>query len=82
MLSLLLIHRGVVVPLDEIIDALWEESPPANGRNAVQVVASRLRSVVGAETVFSAGGGYGMRVAPGSSTLPSSRRCSRAAAAS
>ena len=62
LLCLLLIHRGAVVPVDAVIDALWEDAPTANARNAVHVVVSRLRAALGAELVFSAGGGYGVRI--------------------
>ena len=64
LLCLLLVHRGAVVPADVIVDALWEASPPRNARNAVQVVASRLRARVG-DAVFTEAGGYGVRLAPG-----------------
>jgi DNA-binding SARP family transcriptional activator len=65
LLCLLLIHRGQVVPFDAIVDALWAEAPPANARNALQIAASRLRAAIGAETITARGGGYGIRIEPG-----------------
>jgi DNA-binding SARP family transcriptional activator len=63
LLALLLVHRGEVVHLDRVVDELWEGDGPQNARNAVHVVASRLRAALGDELVRSEGGGY--RLAPG-----------------
>ena len=61
---LLLIERGAVVPLERIVDSVWAEAPPANARNAVQVVASRLRTALGADVVVSEGGSYRIPMPP------------------
>ena len=63
LLALLLVHRGEVVHLDRVADELWEGEGPQNARNAVQVVASRLRAALGDELSRSEGGGY--RLGPG-----------------
>jgi DNA-binding SARP family transcriptional activator len=47
LLALLVVNRGAIVSLDRIVDELWEGEGPQNARNAVQVVASRLRAAVG-----------------------------------
>ena len=73
-------HRGEVVQLDRVADELWEGEGPQNARNAVHVVASRLRAALGDELVRSEGGGY--RLAPGRSTPVASRRGTGAAARS
>ena len=65
LLALLLVHRGAIVPLDRIVDELWEGDGPRNARNAVQVVASRLRAVVGEDVVISEARGYGVRAPVG-----------------
>ena len=65
LLALLLVHRGELVHLDRVVDELWEGDGPQNARNAVHVVASRLRATLGEELVRSEGGGYAVRVAPG-----------------
>ena len=65
LLALLLVHRGDVVHLDRVADELWEGEGPQNARNAVHVVASRLRAALGDERVRSEGGGYALRLPPG-----------------
>src|SRR3954453_18811073 len=57
-LALLLIHRGAIVPIDRVVDELWEGEGPEHARKAVQVVASRLRRAV--REVISEGGGYAL----------------------
>ena len=47
------------------MDELWEGAGPQNARNAVHVVASRLRAALGDELVLSEGGGYAVRLPPG-----------------
>ena len=59
-LALLLVNRGTIVHLDRAVDELWEGAGPENPRNAVQVVASRLRSALGDGVIVSEGGGYGL----------------------
>ena len=65
LLALLLVHRGAVVHVDRALDELWEGARPADGRKAVHVVASRLRSALGEGVLRSEGGGYALRLAPG-----------------
>jgi DNA-binding SARP family transcriptional activator/tetratricopeptide (TPR) repeat protein len=65
LLALLLVHRGAIVHPDRVVDALWGEAGPRNARNAVQVVASRLRAAVGDGVVVSDAGGYAVRLWPG-----------------
>jgi DNA-binding SARP family transcriptional activator len=65
LLALLLVHRGAIVSVDRAVDELWEGAGPKHARNAVHVVASRLRGALGEGVVFSEGGGYALRFAPG-----------------
>ena len=65
LLALLLVQRGDAVHLDRVVDELWEGAGPQNARNAVHVVASRLRAALGDELVLSEGGGYAVRLPPG-----------------
>jgi DNA-binding SARP family transcriptional activator len=60
LLGLLLVRRGEPVAADSAIDALWGEELPANPANALQVVVSRLRAALGAETVPWSGCGYAL----------------------
>jgi DNA-binding SARP family transcriptional activator len=64
-LALLLVHRGAIVRLDRVVDELWGDAAPRNARNAVQVVASRLRAAVGEGVLVSEAGGYAVRLWPG-----------------
>ncbi|MFG1675592.1 BTAD domain-containing putative transcriptional regulator [Micromonospora sp. NPDC049282] len=68
-LALLLLRAGRVVPFDELIDAVWEERPPATARAQLQICVSRLRHrfvVLGlpAEAIVTDPVGYGIRVEP------------------
>ncbi|MDD7968562.1 BTAD domain-containing putative transcriptional regulator [Actinomycetospora lemnae] len=46
LLGVLLAHRGRVVPLDRLADALWGSSPPSTALATVQTHVSRLRRVL------------------------------------
>ena len=58
LLVLLLLERGGVVPADAAIEALWRERLPAHPESALNVVASRLRRVVGEDRMQWQSGGY------------------------
>ena len=58
LLGLLLAEPGRVVPVDSLIDRLWDEQPPAGAANALQSLVSRLRGVLGAGSVESTAAGY------------------------
>ncbi|WP_207755568.1 AfsR/SARP family transcriptional regulator [Nonomuraea cypriaca] len=45
-LAMLLLHRGRTVSTDRLVEALWDDRPPASARNAVQGYVSRLRRVL------------------------------------
>jgi DNA-binding SARP family transcriptional activator len=63
-LALLLVHRGDTMHLERIVDELWGEPGPRNQKNAVHVLASRLRGAGLGDAVVFEGGGYALR-APG-----------------
>lgn len=65
LLALLLVHRDETVHADRIVDELWGDVELRNVKNVVQVVASRLRAVVGDGALASEGGGYALRVPRG-----------------
>jgi hypothetical protein len=52
LLALLLLEGDRVVPADVAIDALWGAALPANPANALQLVVSRLRRVLGEEAII------------------------------
>ena len=60
-LALLLVHRGDTVHLDRIVDELWGEPGPRHAKNAVHVLASRLRGAGLGDAVVFEGGGYALR---------------------
>lgn len=43
LLTALLVHRGRVVPVDRLVDALWGDSPPANDVRTLRSKVSLLR---------------------------------------
>ncbi|HEY0641375.1 MAG TPA: BTAD domain-containing putative transcriptional regulator, partial [Pseudonocardiaceae bacterium] len=47
LLAVLLLRAGHVVPVDELVDRLWDETPPVNPRGAVQTYVQRLRRALG-----------------------------------
>jgi DNA-binding SARP family transcriptional activator len=47
LLALLLAHANEVVPVDRLIDGLWDEAPPDTAANVVQGYVSHLRKLLG-----------------------------------
>ena len=45
-LAMLLLHANEVVPLDRLVDELWDESPPESAANIVQGYVSHLRKAL------------------------------------
>ena len=52
LLALLCLNRGTVVAVDQIVDELWGESPPASARHMVEVYVSKLRGLFGPHTLL------------------------------
>jgi DNA-binding SARP family transcriptional activator len=48
LLTHLLLAHGRAVPMEMLIDALWDDDPPRTAKNALQVKISRLRRSLGA----------------------------------
>ncbi|MFE6765333.1 BTAD domain-containing putative transcriptional regulator [Streptomyces sp. NPDC057689] len=69
LLSALLLRGGHTVTAAELIDGIWGDEPPSQALAAVRTYASRLRKVLGADTLVSDSGGYAMRTAPGTLDL-------------
>ncbi|TNH31043.1 tetratricopeptide repeat protein [Micromonospora orduensis] len=68
-LAMLLLRPGRLVPVEELVDAVWEEHPPATARAQLQTCVSRLRrrfTELGLtpETIITDPVGYGIRTAP------------------
>jgi DNA-binding SARP family transcriptional activator/DNA-binding XRE family transcriptional regulator len=85
LLALLALHPGDVVGLDEIIEMLWGERPPATRRELVHAHVSRLRRVLdprsgGQNSVLrSVRGGYRLVVTGDETDLGRFRRLASAA---
>jgi YVTN family beta-propeller protein len=57
-LAILILHRSEVVTSDRLIHELWGERPPPTASKTLQAYVSRLRKVLGADTLLTAHGGY------------------------
>ncbi|WP_203863096.1 AfsR/SARP family transcriptional regulator, partial [Plantactinospora mayteni] len=70
LLALLLLNVGRVVAVDQLVDELWGERPPAQPRATVQAYVHRLRQALrrgdwsGAAVLDTRPAGYQMRVPP------------------
>jgi DNA-binding SARP family transcriptional activator len=63
-LALLCLHRGEVVAVDQIIDEIWGESPPASARHMVEVYVSKLRRLLGPTVLVTRSPGYLLDIGP------------------
>ena len=64
-LALLALHVGRVVPAEHLIEALWGNNPPAEVRNGLQGLASKLRRALGSsDLVAMRGDGYVLELTP------------------
>ena len=64
LLAVLLLEANRVVSADRLIDELWGEATPDDGRNALQVRVSQLRKTVPTAALLTRAPGYVMEVAP------------------
>ncbi|WP_341717906.1 BTAD domain-containing putative transcriptional regulator [Micromonospora sp. FIMYZ51] len=69
-LAVLLLRANRIVPVDELVDAIWEEHPPVTARAQLQTCVSRLRQRFAGlglppETIVTDPVGYGVHTAPG-----------------
>jgi DNA-binding SARP family transcriptional activator len=56
LLAMLLLRAGQVVPVDQLIDALWDQDPPASARTIVHGYVSKFRKFVVYTPLFQAWG--------------------------
>ncbi|GLZ15246.1 SARP family transcriptional regulator [Actinomadura sp. NBRC 104425] len=61
----LAVNPGRWVPVERLLDDLWDGAPPNGGAGALQALVSRLRAVVGRDLVEHGPPGYRLTVAPG-----------------
>lgn len=72
-LAVLLANSGQVIPLDYLIDAIWDDRPPTTAKRQVQNYVSAIRRALaggtqksaGRTTIVSDGHGYRIRPRPG-----------------
>jgi len=64
-LAALALDRGRVVSVDTLIDALWDDWPPANSVGNLHSYVSRLRRVVGGDRIVREPAGYRLVLAAG-----------------
>jgi YVTN family beta-propeller protein len=64
LLAVLLLEGGAAVPVERLIDALWNEDPPASAVNSVHVYVSQLRKLLGPRLVTRAHG-YALKLEAG-----------------
>jgi len=64
LLAALLVRFGEVVPVDELVDRIWDGAPPMHPRRALHVCLTRLRRATGAgpELLRTSDAGYGIEV--------------------
>jgi DNA-binding SARP family transcriptional activator len=62
LLAILLMNANEVVPVERLIDELWDERPPDSAATAVHVYVSRLRKQLPAEVLVTCAPGYVVRV--------------------
>jgi DNA-binding SARP family transcriptional activator/tetratricopeptide (TPR) repeat protein len=68
LLAVLLLHAGRVVPVEALIDALWDDAPPSSARVTLQGYVKRLRQKLGVQAgkrLVTRSPGYLMVVAAG-----------------
>ncbi|GAA4153405.1 AfsR/SARP family transcriptional regulator [Actinomadura keratinilytica] len=61
----LAVDPGRWVPVERLLDDLWDGAPPNGGAGALQALVSRLRAAVGRDLVEHGPPGYRLAVAPG-----------------
>lgn len=64
LLTMLLLEAGRVVSLDRLVDALWEDEPPATATASLQNFVAQLRKALGADTIETRPPGYLVRLEP------------------
>jgi DNA-binding SARP family transcriptional activator/pimeloyl-ACP methyl ester carboxylesterase len=62
LLALLLVNANRTLPLDRIVDALWDEEVPETAQKMVQVYVSHLRKVLPPDTLHTRPPGYAVDV--------------------
>jgi DNA-binding SARP family transcriptional activator len=68
-LAILLAQANHTVPVDRLIDDVWDDSPPETAANLIQGYVSQLRKALGKEVIVTRGRGYAAVVPSGALDL-------------
>jgi DNA-binding SARP family transcriptional activator len=68
-LAILLAQANQTVPVDRLIDDVWDDSPPETAANLIQGYVSQLRRALGKEVIATRGRGYAAVVPSGALDL-------------
>jgi DNA-binding SARP family transcriptional activator len=60
-LAMLLLQHDRIVGIDELLDAMWDDGPPATARGQLQNCVSRLRRMLPPATISTHPAGYAIR---------------------
>jgi DNA-binding SARP family transcriptional activator/Tfp pilus assembly protein PilF len=80
LLALLLLEANRVLPIERLIDELWDADPPATARALVHGCVAGLRRALGAGVLLTRAPGYLLRVGPGELDLARADELEQAAA--
>ncbi len=58
LLAALVVGHGRPVTVTDLVDAVWDENPPDGARTTLQTYVSRLRRIVGQESILHSPAGY------------------------
>src|SRR5258705_11759416 len=64
LLTALILRINQVVGVDQLVDQIWGEDPPASGARVVQVYVSQLRKILGDEIILTRPPGYMLLAEP------------------
>ncbi len=64
LLAVLISRAGAQLPVDDLVEALWNGTPPRSARENLRTYVHRLRAVLGPELVVGGGVGYGLMASP------------------
>jgi DNA-binding SARP family transcriptional activator/tetratricopeptide (TPR) repeat protein len=81
LLAVLAMQAGRVVPVSELIDAVWDEAPPRSAQASVQALVTRLRRILAGLPgggIQRCGDGYRLRIEPGEVDVQRFRSLARA----
>ena len=81
-LAMLALRANTVVSVDELVDGLWGEAPPASAVKLIQHYVSQLRKLLagGDAEIVTRGRGYELRVRPDAVDVADFERLADAAA--